>query len=159
MRHRFVLPAVCLVAAAAFFGSTAAARADYGAGAVYQVEISANDATNGFWIWAELDPGGQSGDYQETDCIHLGRGGPNGALHDAGDVAGWSVGGGWLTMTGVKILGGAETATVQVATPTSGTYGHTSDVRITITDAIVPIVPVGATLVFSGHATQVQLAP
>jgi hypothetical protein len=159
MRHRFVLPAVCLVAAAAFFGSTAAARADNCAGAMYQVEISANDATNGFWIWAELDPGGQSGDYQETDCIHLGRGGPNGALHDAGDVAGWSVGGGWLTMTGVKILGGAETATVQVATPSSGMYGHTNEVRITITDATVPIVPVGATLVFSGHATQVQLAP
>jgi hypothetical protein len=54
-----------------------------------------------------LARGMSSGDYQETDCIHLGRGGPNGALHDSGSVSGWSVDttSGTLTMYGVNIIG------------------------------------------------------
>jgi len=151
-----------ITAAVAILLATAStANADYGSRAVYQVEISANAATGSYWIWAELDPGGTSGDYQETDCIHLGRGGPNGALHDSGSVSSWSVGGGTLTMTGVQILGGLETATISVPLPSSGTYGHSHGMTLTVTSALIPSppIPVGATLSWSGNAAQVELAP
>ena len=152
---------VGVAAAAVFFGTAAGASAEYGPGAVYQVEISANALPGpSFWFWAELDPGGTSGDYQMTDCIHVGRGGPNAAAHASGEVESWSVGGGMLTMTGVKIIGGAEIATISAALPSSGMYGHSNAVTVTVTAAIVPgFFPVGTTLTFSGHATQVQLAP
>jgi hypothetical protein len=162
VRTHGVVLAIALAAAlalmAAFAGS---ARADYGPGAQYQVEISANAATGSFWIWAELDPSHTSGDYQETDCIHLGHGGPNGAIHASGSVSGWSTGGGMLTMTGVKILGGLETATVSVPLPSSGAYGHSNGMTLTVTSALIPTppIPVGATLSWSGNAAQVQLAP
>ena len=149
-----------LVGATLFFGTAAGARADYGPGAVYQVEISANALPGpSFWFWAELDQGGASGDYQMTDCIHVGRGGPNAAAHASGDVESWYVSGGRLVMTGVKIIGGAEKATISAALPSSGMYGHSNDVTVTVTSAIVPIIPVGTVFSFSGHATQVQLAP
>ena len=63
-RRIWVLLAGCLLAAAAlFFGKAAGASAEYGPGAVYQVEISANAQPGpSFWLWAELDPGGTSGD-------------------------------------------------------------------------------------------------
>jgi hypothetical protein len=155
-----LLLAVCLAFGAALFVGTLGARADYGPGAAYQVEISANAPTGAFWIWAELDPSGQSGDYQETDCIHLGGGhATDAAAHDSGSVTGWSVGNGFLTMTGVRIIGGAEMATVKVALPSTGTFGHSNWVQITVTSAIVPIIPVGAMLTYTGHAAQVQLAP
>jgi hypothetical protein len=83
-----LLGAGLLVVAALFFGTAAGARADYGPGAVYQVEISANAAPGpSFWFWAELDPGGASGDYQMTDCIHVGRGGRRGDGDDLGGTA------------------------------------------------------------------------
>jgi hypothetical protein len=67
------------------------AFADYGPGAQYQVEISSNPGGFGFWLWAELGPG-QTSDYQETDCIHLGGGhATDAAAHDAGSLSGWSV--------------------------------------------------------------------
>ena len=159
-RLHLILLLGCLAAAAVFFGTAAGASAEYGPGAVYQVEISANALPGpSFWFWAELDPGGTSGDYQMTDCIHVGRGGPNAAAHASGEVQSWSVGGGMLTMTGVKIIGGLETATISAALPSSGMYGHSNAVTVTVTSAIVPILPVGTILSFSGHATQVQLAP
>ena len=139
----------------------ASASAEYGPGAVYQVEISANAQPGpSFWFWAELDPGGTSGDYQMTDCIHVGRGGPNAAAHASGEVASWSVGGGMLTMTGVEIVGGANTATISVALPSSGTYGHSNYVTVTVTGAVpgAPL-PVGAVFTFTGSSAQVQLAP
>ena len=111
-RLRSTILVGCLAAAAVFFGTATGASAEYGPGAVYQVEISANALPGpSFWFWAELDPGNASSDYQMTDCIHVGRGGPNAAAHASGEVETWSVGGGWLTMTGVKIIGGEETAT------------------------------------------------
>jgi hypothetical protein len=161
-RHKVLLAfaASLIVGAAAFFGTAAGARADYGPGAVYQVEISANALPGpSFWFWAELDPGGASGDYQMTDCIHVGRGGPNAAAHASGEVESWYVSDGMLTMTGVKIIGGAETATISVALPSSGMYGHSNEVTVTVTSAIVPIIPVGTVFTFSGHEAQVQLAP
>ena len=159
-RLRSTILVGCLAAAAVFFGTATGASAEYGPGAVYQVEISANALPGpSFWFWAELDPGNTSGDYQMTDCIHVGRGGPNAAAHASGEVETWSTGGGWLTMTGVKIIGGEETATISAALPSSGMYGHSNAVTVTVTSAIVPILPVGTVLSFSGHATQVQLAP
>ena len=139
LRRIWILLAGCLVVAAAlFFGTAAGAHAEYGPGAVYQVEISANALPGpSFWFWAELDPGGTSGDYQMTDCIHVGRGGPNAAAHASGSVESWSVGGGMLTMTGVKIIGGEETATISAALPSSGAmYGHSNAVTVTVTSAI-----------------------
>src|SRR2546429_401073 len=128
-----LLGAGLLVGAALFFGTAAGARADYGPGAMYQVEISANAQPGpSFWFWAELDPGNTSGDYQMTDCIHVGRGGPNAAAHASGEVQSWSVGGGMLTMTGISIVGGANTATISVALPSSGTYGHSNYVKVTV---------------------------
>lgn len=64
-----------------------------------------------------------------------------------------------LTITGVQIIGGAETVTIKVPLPTSGMYGHTNGVTLTVTSAIEPIFPVGTTFSFSGRGTQVQLAP
>src|SRR6266700_2528734 len=139
-----------MLGTAVFFGTAAGASAEYGPGAVYQVEISANALPGpSFWFWAELDPGGASGDYQMADCIHVGQGGPNAAAHASGEVESWSVGGGMLTMTGVKIIGGEETATISAALPSSGTYGHSNAVTVTVTSAIVPIFPVGTTFSFS----------
>ena len=66
-----------LAAAAVFVGTAAGASAEYGPGAGYGVELSANALPGpSFWFWAELDPGGTSGDYQMADCIHVGQGGP-----------------------------------------------------------------------------------
>jgi hypothetical protein len=159
-RVSFMLVGCLAAVAAVFFGRAASASAEYGPGAMYQVEISANALPGpSFWFWAELDPGNTSGDYQMTDCIHAGQGGPNAAAHASGEVQSWSVGGGMLTMTGVQIIGGAETATISAALPSSGMYGHSNVVTVTVTSAVVPIIPVGTTFSFSGHATQVQLAP
>ena len=160
-RVSFMLVGCLAAAAAVFFGTAAGASAEYGPGAVYQVEISANAQPGpSFWFWAELDPGGTSGDYQMTDCIHVGRGGPNAAAHASGEVESWSVGGGMLTMTGVKIVGGANTATISVALPSSGMYGHSNYVTVTVTAAVpgAPL-PVGAVFTFTGSSAQVQLAP
>jgi hypothetical protein len=155
---------VALLAAGALTAALFAATvsADYGQGAVYQVEISANSQPGpSYWFWAELDPGNVGGDYQMTDCIHVGAGGPNAAAHASGEVESWSTGGGYLTMTGIKIVGGANTATIKVALPASGAmYGHSNYVKVTVTAAVpgAPL-PVGAVFEFTGSKAQVQLAP
>jgi hypothetical protein len=94
-----------------------------------------------------------------TDCVHTGRGGPNAASHSSGDVESWYVSGGMLTMNGVNIIGGLETVTISVGLPSSGMYRHSNYVKVTVTSAIVPIIPVGAEFTFTGSAAQVQLAP
>ena len=147
-------------AAAILLGTASTARADYGSHAVYQVEISSNPPGFGFWIWAELDPGMTSGDYQETDCIHLGgghivNGQPrDGAAHDSGSVTGWSVDNNarTLTMHGVKIIGNAETVDVTVPLPASGgQYGHSNSLTLTYVS--------GAPIISGTFPAQVQLAP
>lgn len=156
MRLRTVCAlSVGLVAVALGLCTASNAKADYGDRAVYQVEISANPPGSGFWIWAELDPGMASGDYQETDCIHAGRGGPNGAVHDSGSVSGWSVdeNARTLTMYGVNIIGNAETVNITVPLPAGGDYGHVHSMTMTYVSGI-PIVPGTVTL-----PAQVQLAP
>ena len=153
MSKRLLL-AGALVTVAILLGTASTARADYGSKAVYQVEISSNPPGFGFWIWAELDPGQTSGDYQETDCIHAGRGGPNGALHDSGSVTGWSVDNNsrTLTMHGVRIIGNAETVDVTVPLPaTGGAYGHSNSMTLTYVS--------GAPIIAGTFPAQVQLAP
>ena len=147
-------------AAAILLGTASTAKADYGSHAVYQVEISSNPPGFGFWIWAELDPGMTSGDYQETDCIHLGgghivNGQPrDGAAHDSGSVTGWSVDNNarTLTMHGVNIIGNAETVDVTVPLPaTGGQYGHVNSMTLTYVS--------GAPIISGTFPAQVQLAP
>lgn len=95
-----------------------------------------------------------SGDYQETDCIHLGQSGPNGALHDSGGVSGWSIdtNNGTLTMYGVNIIGNAETVNITVPLPTNGgQYGHSDSMTLTYVS--------GAPINFGTLSAQVQLAP
>lgn len=45
------LTLIALAAAAALLATAGPAKADYGRGAVYQVEISSNPPGFGFWIW------------------------------------------------------------------------------------------------------------
>lgn len=123
--------------------TSAGATTNYGPGAEFQVEISANTnpltfpaTTDGnFWVWAALYPNGTV-DYQETDCIHLSAVGipVDAAAHDTGDGH-WSITTTTLYITTVKIVGGLETATVAVPLPARGEYGHTHGLTITVTGA------------------------
>jgi hypothetical protein len=136
------------------FAFSPAAKA-YGPGAAYQVEISSNPPGFGFWFWAELDPSMTSGDYQETDCIHSGQGGPDGALHDAGSVTGWSIDNAaqTLTMHGVNIIGNNETVDIIVPLPANGKqYGHSNS-------SMTLIYISGAPILSGTFPAQVQLAP
>jgi regulator of RNase E activity RraA len=151
---------VLLVASAAILlGTASTARADYGSRAAYQVEISSNPPGFGIWLWAELDQDMAGGDYQETDCLHLGGGHivdgqvRDAAAHDAGDLSGWSID--WtartLTMHGVSLVGDAEVADVTVPLPATGQYGHGS---------WVSVAPTGGFPIIAGtFPAQVQLAP
>ena len=122
------------------------ASADYGQGALYQIELVAGDngtswapvgsrgpgATGGgIWLWIALYPEG-TGDYSGSDCLEMaGRFGVHGAYPDAGDVT-WTYSGGSIVISGVPpdpgiLLVGISTALgtnfyVTITVPT--TYGH-----------------------------------
>ncbi len=143
------------VAASAVIGLGAAtatatpALADYGQGAVYQIEISANQTSpqggGGAWLWIELHSGG-TGDYTGSDCGH--GGGSGGAAADSGDVT-WTASGGVITITGVVFNGfGGLSVTVQVPSA----YGH-------YTPPITSVFPALTGLIPPGGFTQVQVAP
>lgn len=135
----------------ALSAAPAVAATNYGPGAIYQVEISANTSPttfasgNGnFWAWAALYPSATSTthgtiDYQESDCIHLDALGIHvqAAAHDTGDGT-WYITGGMLHLTTVKIIGGLETATITVPMPTRGSYGHTNGMNLKITKGTTP---------------------
>lgn len=146
------------VAAAAIGGAYASpAKADYGTGTQYQVEISANNVYGGnFWFWAALGPN-QESDYQNTDCIHtssfLGPNGTEGAAHSSGSLTAWSDSGGVLEMDGVKIIGGLETANFYISDAP-----HSNRFTIVATGG-VPILPQHIPLTWSGQGVQVQVAP
>jgi hypothetical protein len=98
---------------------TAGPAAAYGAGAQYQVELTANASGphgGGVWLWIELDGNG-TGDYTGSDCGH-----GSGAVADMGDVTWWSSGG-WITIQGV-VLNGLEGFPTTITVP--ATYGHYS---------------------------------
>lgn len=142
-----LLTATVLVVGVSVAGWAPRALADYGPGAQYQVEISSNPDGVGFWLWAELGPG-QTSDYQETDCIHLGGGhATDAAAHDAGDLSSWSVSNGTLTMYGMKLIGGAAVANISVPVD-SNVYGQITSMTITVTWEAEPFFPLNTPVTF-----------
>jgi hypothetical protein len=136
-----------LIVSGALLAALAAAgpaAADYGTGAVYQVEISANLAGpggGGIWLWLTLNANG-TGDYNGADCGH-----GEGAAPDKGDVT-WHASGGTLTIAGVTLTGlGGLPVTITVPA-TYGHYPYSGN-------------PFGAIfgLPFPGGFAQVQIAP
>ena len=119
-----VATAALALAAAGFAASPA--RADYGPGAVYQVELSANapgpgqlhgvggQGGGGIWLWIELNRDG-TGDYAGSDCGH-----GMGAASDRGDVT-WHYDGASVVIDGIVLngLGGFPTT---ITVPSA--YGH-----------------------------------
>jgi hypothetical protein len=110
--------AACVLAAAAGGATSATALADYGSGAQYQIELSANisgKSGGGAWLWISLNSDG-TGDYSGADCGHGGAG----AASDKGDVT-WTMSGGSVVISGVVLngLGGFPTT---VTVPAA--YGH-----------------------------------
>jgi hypothetical protein len=153
MRKLAALAAAAIVGVLAAFAVAPAASADYGKGAMYQIEISANNVGGvpggGAWIWITLNSNG-GGDYTMADCIHTGSFGLNGAAHSKGDITSWSDDGTNLTINGVQAIGGAVPVTISVP----DTYGHY--VRSSDSTILVPPNPIFPG--FGGWA-QVQVAP
>ena len=122
------------LAAGVLVATASAAFADYGPGASYQIEISANTHSlasiipiakangsgGGFWFWAALTPTSSSGgtvDYEEDDCIHNAGIAPNGDTHNAGNTT-YTVSGDTLIID--NVLTGA--GPVDITVPSSA--GH-----------------------------------
>jgi hypothetical protein len=139
---------MCL-AAALLAVAAPPALADYGPGAKYQVEISANNVGgvpgDGVWLWIALNKDG-TGDYTGSDCIHTGSGGLNGAGHQRGDVT-WTDSGGMLIISGVALVDAQFPVTVVVP----DTYGH----YVRASDSVIQ----GFALGPIGGTAQVQVAP
>lgn len=156
-----------VVALAASFAAVSAsgASADYGQGAQYQIELSANLSSvqgggigGGVWLWIELDQNG--GSYTGSDCGHIAGAPPAGATADSGDLnrSDWfysnadgssNPSGDYVTVTGITLngLGGYP---VTVTVPKA--YGHyTGSIGSFIT---LPFPPSFTSLGFS----QVQVA-
>lgn len=148
-----VLAAIAALAAGLFVAAAVPASADYGPGALYQVEISANNVGgvpgDGVWLWIALYPD-HTGDYAGSDCIHtgslLGHPGLNGAGNQRGDVT-WTDSGGMLTITGVSLVGGMFPVSITVPDG----YGHYT---LASDDVIT-----GFALGSIGGTAQVQIAP
>lgn len=129
-RRALALAAAGTIAGLLLMGSAGTALADYGPGAVYQIEISGNCVGKttcipqvvkgyGIWFWAALYPDG-TGDYQADDCGH--GYGDNSAFHDSGDVT-WSSDGSTITIQGAAIFGNTVPITITVP----ARYGHYSE--------------------------------
>jgi len=147
-----LVPILAVLAVSAGFAA-GTASADYGPGAVYQIEISSNvpgPHGGGIWLWIELDASG--GDYAGSDC---GRGAAERARSDRGDVSSWSVSGGVLTIEGVVLNGlGALPVTITIPLPDSG-YGHVTTDVVTVFPDLATVLGIPPGLGFS----QVQVAP
>src|SRR5437667_5255290 len=119
------LVSVCAIAAlaGALLATTAGvASADYGPGALYQIELVAGDngaslqippgkpggikgpQGGGIWLWIALYPDGTA-NYSGTDCIDGGGTfGLHGAYADAGDAT-WHYSGGSIVIPGILLNG------------------------------------------------------
>ena len=149
-----VVAAASLAAVVLAFGVGPAA-ADYGPGAVYQVEITANEGGpngGGIWLWIALyptaGPTAGTGDYSGSDCGH-----GMGAASDKGDVT-WVKSGGTLTITGVDLNGFGPFSPLPVVINVPSTYGHYSyrtNAFASIFTGLPPFV--------QGGKAQVQVAP
>jgi len=147
MKPRIALAAAgALLAGAGTLSTAGPAWADYGSGAVYQIELSANlsgPPGGGLWLWIELNRGG-TGDYQGADCGHGGVG----SVHDSGDVR-WSASSGQIVVTGVVLNGlGGFPATI-TAPAATGHYKGTIGSFITL-PSFIPS---------SAGNSQLQVAP
>lgn len=143
--HKYAVVAVTAAMASAGLVAAQPAVADYGPGAVYQVELSANvtgPQGGGVWLWFALNEDG-TGDYRGSDCGH-----GEGASPDAGDVTWYRVGTS-VVIQGTILVGlGDFPATVTVP----AAYGHyTGTLGTYIT--LPPFIPAG--IGFS----QLQVAP
>ena len=149
MRLRTILAAFAAAIATAAIAAAPAA-ADYGPGAVYQVEITVNEGGpggGGIWLWLALYPNG-TGDYAGSDCGH-----GHGAAADRGDVT-WTSANGMLTITGVVLNGFGPLGPVPVTITARSQYGHyaySADAFTTIFSGLPPFI--------SGGKGQVQIAP
>jgi hypothetical protein len=150
---RFVIFALLVTTAVAV--SASSASADYGTGALYQIEITGNDGGingGGIWLWIELNPAAGTttagtGDYTGSDCGHS-----HGAARDMGDVT-WASSAGTLTISGVVLNGFPPfIGPVPVVITVPSTYGHYSYDSFTSIFAGLP------PFVTSGNV-QVQVAP
>jgi hypothetical protein len=93
---------VLVVAAALVVSAISAtsASADYGKGAIYQIELSVNTPGRdggGVWLWIALKPD-FTGDYAGSDCGHGGAG----TASDKGDVT-WHYSGDFVVIDGVAL--------------------------------------------------------
>jgi hypothetical protein len=141
---------------AGFAGATAAgASAQYGPGAVYEVELSMNipgKQGGGVWLWLALNRDG-TGDYAGADCGHGGQG----AASDKGDVT-WTQVGDQIVISGVTYNGIPTDPMTGDFTPFAPTisvpagYGHYTGVDDTYT-TLPGWIPAGVGF------TQLQVAP
>jgi hypothetical protein len=149
MRLRTILAAFAVATVTAAI-AIAPASADYGPGAVYQVEITVNEGGpqgGGIWLWLALYANG-TGDYAGSDCGH-----GHGAAADRGDVT-WTSANGMLTITGVVLNGFGPVGPVPVTITVRSQYGHypyPADAFTTIFSGLPPFI--------SGGKGQVQIAP
>jgi hypothetical protein len=150
------LLAVSAVAAAVVAAAAAPASADYGRGALYQVEITANEGGpngGGIWLWIELTPAAGSstsgtGDYTGSDCGH-----GHGAASDKGDVT-WSASNGTLMISGVVLNGFGPLGPVPVTISVPSGYGHYAYPTNAFNSIFAGLPPV-----LTGGKAQVQVAP
>lgn len=154
-----VLAVVAGLAAGALF-AVPQAQADYGQGAVYQIELSLDDNVTehgqggGIWLWIALYPD-RTGDYAGSDCISQGgRYGVHGAYPDQGDVT-WTYAnnGSSVVISGVLIEGWAALGFDPHTTITvPSLYGHYTGTLGTFLTLIPPIDP-------NDGMSQLQVAP
>jgi hypothetical protein len=141
---------------AGFAGAAAAsASAQYGPGAVYEVELSMNipgKQGGGIWLWLALNRDG-TGDYAGADCGHGGQG----SASDRGDVT-WTQIGDQIVISGVTYNGIPTAPMTGDFTPFAPTiivpaaYGHYAGVDDTYT-TLPGWIPSGVGF------TQLQVAP
>jgi len=88
------------LSAALLVSAAGPASADYGRGAVYQIELSMNSSGpqgGGVWLWITLNSS-YTGDYAGSDCGHGGAG----TASDKGDVT-WHYDGTNVVIEGVEL--------------------------------------------------------
>jgi hypothetical protein len=122
---------------------------DYGPGAKYEIELSANIPSSqggGVWLWIALYPNWE-GDYAGSDCGH----GGGGAASDKGDVT-WHYAGTnneWVVINGVVLNGLGGFPTTITVPAKYGHYKGTVGSYLTLPSFIPPSI----------GFTQLQVAP
>jgi hypothetical protein len=150
-RKQAIRPRIAIAAATAALAGTGIlaasgpARADYGRGAAYQIELSANDSGpngGGIWLWIELNSNG-TGDYNGSDCGH-------GLISaaDSGDVT-WIQQGSQIVITGVTLNALAGFPATVTVPASYGLYTGTVGSFITLPSFIPP----------DSGTSQLQVAP